>query len=97
MTVARIGSMPNTVVADEGDVGAQQDDGRMGDVHDVQHAEGDRHADRNSRIETSEQQPGDHGVDQQIGSGIHDIVFLPHTRRLSSPSLGSLAGGNAIA
>jgi len=83
-------------VADIGDVGAKQDDGRVGDVHDVEHAECDRHADRYRRIEAAEQQPGNDGVDQQIGRGIHDIVFLPHAAIIFAVAC-TLAGGNAIA
>jgi hypothetical protein len=49
--------MPNTVLPMKANVGAQQDEGRMGDVDDVEHAERDRHADRNRRIEAAEQ-PG---------------------------------------
>ena len=50
--------MPNVVLHDVGDVGAQNDEGRMGDVDDVQHAERDRHADRDGGIEAAEQQAG---------------------------------------
>ena len=53
-------------IGDIGDVGAENDEGRMGDVDDVEHAEGNRDADRDGGIEAAEQQSGRHGVEQQV-------------------------------
>ena len=58
-------------VGDVGDVGAQNDEGGMGDVDDVQHAERDRHADRDGGIEAAEQQAGHHGVAEEIEGHFH--------------------------
>ena len=56
----------------------------MGDVDDVEHAEGDRDADRDGGIEAAEQQPGDDGVDQQIS---HDGQISPRAGRCRRPAL----------
>ena len=53
-------------IDDVGDVGAEDDEGRMRDVDDVEDAERDRHADRHGGVEAAEQQPGDDGIDQQV-------------------------------
>ena len=38
----------------------------MGDIDDIEDVEGDRNADRHSRIEAAEQKAGNDGVDQQF-------------------------------
>ena len=62
-TPAKIGSAPIVAIDDVGDVGAQDDEGRMRDVDDIEHAEGDRDADRHGRVKAAEQQASDDGVD----------------------------------
>ena len=49
-----------------GDVGTEDDEGRMGDIDDVENAEGDRNARRHGRIEAAEQEPGHYRIKQQI-------------------------------
>ena len=61
-----IGSMPRLALDDIGDVGAEEDEGRMRDVDDVEHAERDRDAGGDGGVETAEQQPGDDRIDQEI-------------------------------
>ncbi len=45
----------------------------MGDVDDVEHPEGDRHPDRDRRIEPAEQQPRDQRVAQQVKREVHAL------------------------
>ena len=59
-----------------GDVGADDDERGMGDVDDVELAEGDREAERDRRIEAAEQQARDDGVQQQL----HQVVSGRRTR-----------------
>ncbi len=66
-----IGSIPKAAVEHIGRVGAQQDEGGLGDVGDVEHAERDRDADADRRIEAAEQDAGDDRVDQQIERNAH--------------------------
>src|SRR5262249_9239102 len=47
-------------------VGAQHDEGGVRDIDDVEHAEGDRDADRHYGVETAEQQPREDGVQEQL-------------------------------
>ena len=75
----RIGSMPSALVDDVGDVGAEDDEGRMRDIDDVENAERDRDADGDGGIEAAEQKPGDQGIDQEIVRNIH---ASPRLRRL---------------
>jgi hypothetical protein len=53
-------------IDDIGDKGPEHDKGRVGNVDDVEHAEGDRHADRDRGVEAAEQQPGDDRVDREV-------------------------------
>src|SRR5215470_2088061 len=62
-------------VDDVGDVGAEDDEGGMRDVDDVEDAERNRYADCDRRIKSTEQDPGDQRVDQQIEAEIH--LFPP--------------------
>src|SRR5579885_1485366 len=48
------------------DIRAEQDEGRMRDVDDVEHAEGNRNAGRDGGIESAEQEAGDDRVDQEV-------------------------------
>ena len=43
----------------------------MGDVDDVEHAERDRHADRDGGVEAAEQQAGHHGVAEEVEGHFH--------------------------
>ena len=47
-----------------GDVRAEDDETRMRDIDDVEHAERDRHAGGDSGVKAAEQEPRDNGVDQ---------------------------------
>ena len=49
-------------IDDVGDKGPEHDEGRVGDVDNVEHAEGDRHPDRDRGIKPAEQQAGDDRV-----------------------------------
>ncbi len=53
-------------------IGADDREGRMRDVDDIEQAErnGGAHAER--RVEAAEQQPGDHGVDEERIGYRHD-------------------------
>ncbi len=64
MMLTKIGSMPKFDVDDIGDIGAENDEGRVRDVDDVEHAERDRNAGGDGGIEAAEQQPGDDSIDQ---------------------------------
>jgi hypothetical protein len=55
----------------------------MGNVDDVQHAERDRHTDRDRGIEAAEQQPGHYGVAEEIEGHFHCSASLAN-----APSLG---------
>ena len=52
-------------VDDVGDIGAEDDEARVGDVHHVEHPERDGDAHAHRRVEAAQQQPGDDGVQQQ--------------------------------
>ena len=54
-----------------GEVGAEDDEGRMRDVDDVEHAERNRNAGGDGGIEGPEQQSGGNCVDQQPEIEIH--------------------------
>ena len=56
------------LVHDIGDVGAEDDEGRMRDVDDVENAERDRDADRDGGIESAEQNAGDQRIDQEVAA-----------------------------
>jgi hypothetical protein len=62
---------PKVSIADIGDVGSQQNERRMRDIDDVQHAEGNRDADGHGGVEPSQQQAGDKRVQQKIEGKIH--------------------------
>jgi hypothetical protein len=62
---------PELDIDDIGDVGSENDERRMGDVHDVEHAEGNRNASRDCGVESAEQKPRDNRVHQQIEGNIH--------------------------
>ena len=49
-----------------GDKRAEHDERGVGDIDDVEHAEGDRHANCDRGIEAAEQEPGDDRVDRQV-------------------------------
>jgi hypothetical protein len=49
-----------------GDVGAEDDEGGVGDVDDVENAERNRHPHRHRGIEAAEQQSGRHRIEQQV-------------------------------
>ena len=53
-------------VDDVGDVGADNDEGRVRDVDHVEHAERDRDADRHRRVEAAEQNARNDGVEQKV-------------------------------
>ena len=57
---------PERDVQNVGDVGAKDDERRMRDIDDVEHAEGDRDSDCHGGIEPAQQQAGDQGVPQKI-------------------------------
>ncbi len=59
------------VDAEEGQERAEHDEGGMGDIDDVQHAEGDGHAERHGGIEAAEHDPGGHCVQQQVPAEFH--------------------------
>jgi hypothetical protein len=61
-------------VDDVGDVGAEDDESGVRDVDDVEHAEGDRHADRHGGVEAAKENPGDDRAQQQI-EGNHARSF----------------------
>ena len=54
-----------------GDVGAEDDESRVRDIDDVEHAERDRNAGGHRRVKSAEQQSCDNRVDQQIERKIH--------------------------
>ena len=54
-----------------GEVGADDDEGRVGDVDDVELAEGDRQTERHGGVETTEQQARDDSVQEQSGIDNH--------------------------
>ena len=58
-------------VGDIGDERAEDDEGRMRQIGDVEHAKRDRDADTHRGVETAQQQPGDDGVDQQLERDAH--------------------------
>ena len=58
-------------IDDIGDKGPEHDEGRVRDIDDVEHAEGDRHADRHRGIKPAEQQAGDDRVDRQVERNLH--------------------------
>ena len=62
---------PEQAVGDIGSVRAENDEGGMRDIDDIEHAEGDRHPDRHSGIEAAEQQAGHQGVAEQVERQIH--------------------------
>ncbi len=62
---------PQRRVGQVGDVGTEDDEGGMGNVDDVEHAEGDRHADRDGGIESAKQQPGHHGIAEEGDGRFH--------------------------
>jgi hypothetical protein len=49
-----------------GGIGAENDEGRVGDVDNVENAERQRYAGRDRRVEAADQDAGDDGVDQKI-------------------------------
>jgi hypothetical protein len=60
---------------------------RMGDVDDVEHAERDRHADRDRGIKAAEQKPGDDRVDQEAERNLHDRLALRPSRGGRTPAV----------
>ena len=54
------------LVDDVGDVGAEDDERRMGNVDDVENTERNRYADRHRGVETAKQQAGDDRIDEQF-------------------------------
>ena len=58
--------MPERRIDDIGDVGAEDDEGGMRDVDDVENAERQRYARRHGGIEAADQDAGDDGIDEQI-------------------------------
>ncbi len=68
-------------VDDIGDVRAEDDEGGMCDVDDVEDAERDRDAERHGGIEPAEQNAGNHGVDQQIEAEAHLFPPQPLSRQ----------------
>ena len=48
----------------------------MRDVDDIEHAEGDRHADRHRCVEAAQKQAGHQGVAQQIEGQVHILTDL---------------------
>ena len=62
----RIGSIPKWRLVDVGGVGAEQDEGRLRDVGDVEHAERDRHPDADRGVKAAEQDAGDDRVDEKF-------------------------------
>lgn len=56
---------------------AQDDEGRVREVRNVQHAEGDLDAERDCRVEAAQQQSGGGGVQQQPGELVHLSVRCP--------------------
>src|SRR5262249_14223632 len=65
------GVNPEGDVDDVGNVGSENDERRMRDVHNVEHAEGNRNAGCNSGVEAAEQKPRDNRVHQQVEGNIH--------------------------
>ena len=63
--------MPSVLIDDVGDIGAEDDERRMRDVDDVEHAERNRDADRHGGVEAAEQKAGDDRIDQQFEGNIH--------------------------
>jgi hypothetical protein len=57
---------PEGLIDDIGDVGAEDDERRMGDIDDVEDAERNRDADRHSGVESAEQQARDNRIDEQF-------------------------------
>src|SRR5207248_3237009 len=53
-------------IDDIGDVGAEDDEGGMRDIDDVEDAERDRHADGDGGVEAAQQNAGDQRIDQQV-------------------------------
>ena len=54
------------LVHDIGDIGAEDDEGGMRDIDDVENAERDRYADRDRGVESAEQNSGDQRIDQEV-------------------------------
>jgi hypothetical protein len=73
---------PPRRVGDVGDIGAENDEGRMGDVDDVKHAERNRYADRDGGIEAAQQQAGHHGVAEEVEGHFHYAASLANASSL---------------
>ena len=61
-----------------GDVGAEDDEGGVGDVDDVENAERNRHPHRHRGIEAAEQQAGRHCIEQQVVGHFPPALFRPN-------------------
>src|SRR5439155_4130180 len=60
----RVKAVP--AVEDIGRVGTEQDKRRLGNIGDVEHAEGNLDADRHRGVKAAEQDPGDDRIDEKI-------------------------------
>ena len=75
-------------------IGADDREGRMGDIDDIEQAEGDRGADAERRIEAAQQQSGDHGIGEKRVGYRHDAILCP-TVTVRSNRLAPLCAARA--
>ena len=76
---------PGRSVDDIRRIGAEQDKGRLRDIGDVEHAEGDRDPDRHRGVKPAQQDAGDDRVDQQVERNRHGVPgSAPAARRPGS-------------
>src|SRR5262249_18365572 len=71
----RIGAV--TLVQDVDEIGAENDEGGMRDIDDVEHAKGNRDAYGHRGIKAAEQNPGDDRAQQQLSGNPHPALILP--------------------
>ncbi len=68
-------------IDDVGDVGPENDERRMRDVDNVEHAEGNRDTGRDGGVKAAEQEPRDNGIHQEIEGNIHTRLNRRRCRR----------------
>src|SRR5580658_6510257 len=75
-------------IDDIGDVRAENDEGGMRDVDDVENAERQRYARRDGGVEAADQDAGNDGIDEQIERKNHYSATQPQMSVQEAPRLG---------